>query len=212
MFTGLVGDIGRIIDIYQNQEGKVFSITAPKIMQQLVIGDSIAVNGTCLTIIYFDDNFFSVQAVHVTLQKTTLGTLQRGSLVNVELALRSSDRLGGHFVQGHINDTAIIKKIDSCGNNYVITIVLTPLIEPYIVKEGSIAIDGISLTIAEIATAEFAVSIIPHTWQVTTLSTKKIGDLVNIEVDILAKYVERFIQKQHTNKTITRDWLQMHGY
>jgi riboflavin synthase len=213
MFTGLISDIGIIATIYANQEGKIFTIQAKKTAQELALGDSVAINGTCLTATHITGDQFTAQAVHITLQKTNLGKLNIGSPVNLELSLRATDRLGGHFVQGHVNGIGAINHIASAGNNYEIAITIPEYLQKYMVSEGSIALDGISLTIAKVIDQGVVVSIIPHTWQMTTLHTKKIGDVLNIEADILAKYVEQFTRMQ-SNKgaMITRDWLQMNGY
>ncbi len=213
MFTGLISEIGTITTIYANQEGKVFTIHAKKTARELALGDSVAINGTCLTAIDIKEDQFTLQAVHVTLQKTNLGALNIGSPVNLELALKASDRLGGHFVQGHVNGIGSINHITASGNNYEILITIPEHLQKYMVNEGSITLDGISLTIANVTELGIMVSIIPHTWQATTLNTKKIGDPLNIEVDIIAKYVEQFIRKGEVkNSVINRDWLQMHGF
>lgn len=213
MFTGLISDIGIISNIYTNQEGKIFTIHAKKTTQELALGDSVAINGTCLTVIDIKEDQCMLQAVHITLQKTNLGKLSIGSSVNLELALKATDRLGGHFVQGHVNGIGAINQIISIGNNYEISIMIPANLQHYMVNEGSIALDGISLTVAKTIEQGIVVSIIPHTWQATTLHTKKIGDLLNIEVDIIAKYVEQFTRLQGVKQTaINRDWLQMHGY
>lgn len=213
MFTGLISEVGIIVNSYPNQEGRVFSIHAKKTSVQVGLGDSVAVNGTCLTVTDVSGEQFTVQAVHITLQKTNLNRLIVGSAVNLELALRASDRLGGHFVQGHVNGIGSISRILSLGNNYHLTISIPVHLQHYMISEGSIALDGISLTIAQVTEQEITVSIIPHTWQATTLHKKNIGDSLNIEVDVVAKYVEQFIRlKAVTKSVMSRDWLQNNGY
>lgn len=213
MFTGLISEVGIIVNSYPNQEGRVFSIHAKKTSVQVGLGDSVAVNGTCLTVIDVSGEQFTVQAVHITLQKTNLNRLIIGAAVNLELALRASDRLGGHFVQGHVNGIGSISRILSLGNNYQLTISIPVHLQHYMISEGSIALDGISLTIAQVTEQGITVSIIPHTWQATTLHQKNIGDSLNIEVDVVAKYVEQFIrQKAVTKSVMSRDWLQNNGY
>ena len=192
MFTGLIKDIGIIKKINSITEGKEFIIEAPKLTSQIQVDDSIATNGVCLTAIADDNSSFKVQLIHTTLEKSNLGKLKEGSKVNLELALRANDRLGGHFVQGHINTVGTISNMESQGKNVDITIHYPASYRKYILKEGSIALDGISLTISDVidSTGDFMVSIIPHTYENTTLCQKTIGDSVNIEVDMLAKYIE----------------------
>lgn len=212
MFTGLISEIGKITAISRNQEGAVFTLFAKKTSSQIALGDSIAINGTCLTAIAFNHDHFSVQAVHITLQKTNLGSLLVGSTVNLELALKASDRLGGHLVQGHINGIGRICNIISLGNNFELSIQVPAHLQHYMINEGSIALDGISLTIARVTKDGISVSIIPHTWHATILHMKKIGDSINVEVDVIAKYVEQFARIHSAKSLINKDWLQMQGY
>lgn len=194
MFTGLIKDIGTIKSINSNQTGKEFVIEAPELYSQIEIDDSVSTNGCCLTATKIEGKCFRVQAVHVTLEKTNLGKLKTGDKVNLELALRPMDRMGGHFVQGHVNGVGKIQSILQKGNNWEITINAPKELFRYIISEGSIAVDGISLTVAKLMEHSFTVSIIPHTYENTVLHTKKIGDSVNIEVDMMAKYLENFIK------------------
>lgn len=202
MFTGLIKDSGKIIKITANSEGKEFIIETTKLADDIKIDDSIATNGVCLTATKIKGNQFTVQAVHVTLEKTSLGSLKVGSLVNLELALRPIDRLGGHIVQGHVNGLGKIKAIKPMGGNYEIEFTAQKDLFKYIIKEGSIALDGISLTIARLTNNTFTVSIIPHTFENTTLHAKKIGDSVNIEVDMMAKYLENFLRFEKTEQNL----------
>ena len=194
MFTGLIKDIGTIKSITSNAEGKEFIVETKKLADEIQIDDSVATNGVCLTATEIKGNTFKVQAVHVTLEKTNIGKLQVGSKVNLELALRPMDRLGGHFVQGHVNGTGKIKSIKPMGKNYEISFSTQSNLFKYMIPEGSIAIDGISLTISKLTSDEFSVSIIPHTFDNTVLHTKRCGDSVNIEVDMMAKYLENFMR------------------
>lgn len=213
MFTGLISEVGTVRGIYENTEGKVFTIEAKNSSMHLALGDSVSVNGTCLTVIDFSKDQFRAQAVWVTLQKTNLGKLMLGSHVNLELALRASDRLGGHLIQGHVNGIAQICKITSIGNNFLIKVQVPTDLQKYMVAEGSVALDGISLTIAEVDFDCIIVSIIPHTWHHTILCYKKVGDMMNIEVDIIAKYVEKFTRQSNEKRSgIDREWLQNHGF
>lgn len=193
MFTGLIKDIGTIKSISKNAEGKEFVIETNKLASEIAIDDSVATNGVCLTATQIKGKTFKVQAVHVTLEKTNIGKLNIGDKVNLELALRPVDRLGGHFVQGHVNGTGKIKSIRPLGKNYEITLSAPNNLFKYMIPEGSIAIDGISLTIAKLTSDDFSVSIIPHTYENTILHSKKVGDSVNIEVDMMAKYLENFM-------------------
>ena len=194
MFTGLIKEIGTIKNITPNAEGCEISISCNELLPLIEIDESVAVNGCCLTATKIDSDSFKVQAVHVTLEKTTTGKLKVGSKVNLELALRASDRLGGHFVQGHINGIGKLTNFFQRGDNYELGIEVPKELKKYMIQEGSIALDGISLTLARVDESNtVTVSIIPHTWDNTILGTKKIGDSINIEVDVLAKYLENFI-------------------
>ncbi len=201
MFTGLIKDIGKVVSVRANATGKEFVIETSKLAADIAIDDSVAVNGVCLTATAIKENKFTVQAVHVTLEKTNIGSLKIGSSVNLELALRPMDRMGGHFVQGHVNGLGCLKKITPMGKNYELEFSAPKDLFKYMIPEGSIAIDGISLTIARLTDHSFTVSIIPHTYSNTILSSKKIGDSVNLEVDMMAKYLENFLrfEKSDTN-------------
>jgi riboflavin synthase len=201
LFTGLIKEIGTIKSIRSNAEGKEITISSSTLLPEIMIDDSVAINGCCLTATKINSNSFRVQAIHVTLDKTIIGTLKPGSKVNMELALRAMDRLGGHFVQGHVNGIGEIKNINSRGKNYEVSIEVPSDIKKYLIQEGSIAIDGISLTLAKVdSTNIVSVSIIPHTWDNTILNTKKAGSVVNIEVDVLAKYIENFMNIKKNEK------------
>jgi len=203
MFTGLIKDIGTIKSIANNKEGKVFTIEAPALYQDIQIDDSVATNGVCLTATEIKGKTFKVQAVHVTLEKTNLGNLTSGDKVNLELALRPIDRLGGHFVQGHVNAVGKVTAISKRGNNVEISINTEKKHFKYMILEGSVTIDGISLTIARIDSKGITVSIIPHTYENTILHTKSVGDSVNIEVDMMAKYLENFMNFDRLAKNNT---------
>ncbi len=204
MFTGLIKDIGKIIKIIPNQEGKQFVIKTNFPAGEVKVDDSIATNGVCLTATKVEANCFYAQAVHVTLQKTSLGHLKVNDSVNLELALRPMDRMGGHFVQGHVNGLGKLIKITPQGKNIELSFTTHKDLFKYIVAEGSIAIDGISLTIAKCKQESFSVSIIPHTYENTNLASKKIGDLVNIEVDMMAKYLENFLNYDNSQERLKK--------
>jgi riboflavin synthase len=217
MFTGLVEEVGIVKSITPNKEGKEFTFESKTLISEIKIDDSISINGACQTAVKVSCNSFSVQAVHITLEKTTLGNLQVGEEVNMELAMRLSDRLGGHLVQGHVNDVGVIKKINQTGENYLVTVLVSSDQMKYIVQEGSITLDGISLTVAKLDKIQnlLTVSIIPHTWNNTVLKNRQIGTTLNVEVDIIGKYVENLLfHKGEHKKTskITSEWLQSKGF
>lgn len=196
MFTGLIKDIGKIAAITQNREGKRFRILSPKLTPEIKIDDSVSVNGVCQTAIEVKNDTFDIQAVHISLEKTTLGQLRPGDSVNLELALRPMDRMGGHFVSGHVNGVISIHKIENQGKNFILSLELPEKFRRYIIPEGSVCLNGISLTVSSVSSNfnQFQVSIIPHTWDNTVLHQLKIGDKLNIEVDILAKYIENLLR------------------
>lgn len=218
MFTGLVKEIGKVRRISKNAEGKILEIESVELLPEIGIDDSVAINGACQTAVLLSEDTFTVQAVHTTLEKTTLGHLKVGDEVNMELALKVSDRLGGHMVQGHVNDVGNIVNIRNNGKNYLVTLRVSSTQMKYIVKEGSITIDGISLTVADVFPADcsFQVSIIPHTWDHTVLRNRKVGSFVNIEVDILGKYIENllFYGKKAINAQshMTEAWIRDKGF
>lgn len=194
MFTGLIQELGTIESVHNNAEGKEFVIRAPGLINDIKIDDSVATNGVCLTATKISGDTFRVQAIHMTLEKTSIGKLKAQDKVNLELSLRPNDRLGGHFVQGHVNTLGKIEKIQKTGDNWEIEVSFNPEYRKYMISEGSIALDGISLTIAKLTDVTLTVAIIPHTLEKTSLSAKKVGDVLNIEVDMMAKYIENFLR------------------
>src|SRR5262245_823034 len=189
MFTGIVRERGRIASLHQESEGVRLEIDAPETASQLGVGDSVSVSGTCLTATQIANGTFSVTAVPETLDRTNLGRLRAGDEVNLEPALHAGDPLGGHFVQGHVDTVGrIASAVD--GRVWVET---PRVILRYCVEKGSITVDGVSLTIAGLRDDAFEVALIPHTLEVTTLGALEPGDEVNLEVDVLAKYVEKLI-------------------
>ncbi|MDX1933839.1 MAG: riboflavin synthase [Capsulimonadales bacterium] len=193
MFTGIIEVVGKVTGIERNGEGVELTISGGKIAEDISLGDSVAINGVCLTATRFEPPHITFEAVYETLRKTTLGQLRIGDSVNLERAVQVGGRLGGHIVQGHVDGTGIIASIRPIGNSYFIYVDAPPELMRYVVTKGSVAVDGISLTIAEAADRTFALSIIPHTWDHTSLREKHAGDTVNIETDILGKYVERML-------------------
>jgi riboflavin synthase len=204
MFTGLIQEVGRIESVTTNAEGKEFVIKAPALIRDIGIDDSVATNGVCLTATQIKNDTFRVQAIHMTLEKTSIGALKQGDPVNLELSIRPTDRMGGHFVQGHVNALGKIIQIKKMGENWEIEISFPKDLRKYMISEGSITLDGISLTIAKLTGATLTVAIIPHTLEKTTLGTKKIGDQINIEVDMIAKYIENFLRFDQGSKK--EDW------
>ena len=201
MFTGLVETVGRVRSIKRGAASSVLSIEAPAIMQDVRIGDSIATNGVCLTATRVDDEGFCADVMHETLQRSSLGTLSAGSAVNLERAMPANGRFGGHIVSGHIDGTGTIRRIRRDQNAVRFAIEAPASIMALIVQRGSVAIDGISLTVAELAADAFEVSIIPHTIEQTTLSHRKPGDAVNLENDVVGKYVQRLLHGACTTPT-----------
>jgi riboflavin synthase len=214
MFTGIVEEIGRIEKTTPIAGGLTYKINAAKILEDINVNDSICVDGVCLTVTDTRQNYFLVDAVGATLEKTTFSGVQINDAVNLERSVKLNDRLGGHLVQGHVNGIGKITWIKKLGENYLIKIIIPGELERYLIKEGSIAINGISLTIAELEKNEISISIIPHTWENTNLKYKKENDSVNVEVDILAKYMEKLLSKSNSTseRNITEGWLKELGY
>jgi len=212
MFTGIVKEIGRITNIQPNEEGKLITIDLKSLAPKANIDDSVCVNGVCQTVIEKNGSEVKFQAVGVTLEKTNFGEFQIGDKVNLETSLTASDQLGGHFVMGHVNGVSEISEVISNGDNYYTWINLPEEMKPYLVQEGSISVDGVSLTIAEVNSdyTKFAVSLIPHTWENTVFHSKKVGSKVNLEVDILAKYIENLLK--HRSKSISLESLKEAGF
>lgn len=215
MFTGIVEEIGKIQSIKKGDKSSVITVQGDKIFGDMHIGDSIAVNGVCLTVATFSNNNFIADIMNETLSKSTLGSLKNGSDVNLERAMSANRRFGGHIVSGHIDGVGEITKIQKDDNAIWYTVKAEDNLMKYIVEKGSIAIDGISLTVARVDNIQFSVSIIPHTAQETILSHRQIGDNVNLENDIIGKYVEKLITFENKKKdynNITREFLMMNGY
>lgn len=214
MFTGIIEEIGKIEKITPIAGGITLNLKAEKILEDIRVNDSVCIDGVCLTVTKSDKNSFWVDAVGATLDKSTFNGIRADALVNLERSVRLSDRLGGHLVQGHVNGIGTISEIKKLGENYLVKILIPDELEKYLIKEGSIAINGISLTIADLNKNEISISVIPHTWQNTNLKDKKVNEKVNVEIDILAKYVEKLLAKRSGNsdKNITESWLKELGY
>ena len=193
MFTGLVQDLGKVAEVHETSDGVRIAVESP-LANELSDGDSIAVNGICLTAVGMcNGERFGADVMRETLKRTSLGQIEAGSAVNLELPLRATDRLGGHVVQGHVDGVGVVSHTADDGFAKVVTIETGPDTLKYIVEKGSIAVDGISLTVARIDDAGFDVSLIPETIERTTLGSAETGTTVNLEVDVLAKYVEKLI-------------------
>ena len=212
MFTGIIEEVGRVNRI----GGGSLVIDCHKVLEDVQLGDSIAVNGVCLTVTHFDKSSFTADVMPETVRRTSLAELKKGSPVNLERALTLASRLGGHIVSGHIDGTGEIVKFADEGNAILMTISAGPELLRYIVEKGSVALDGISLTVAKVTDSDFTVSLIPHTREVTNLGSKKTGSPINIETDVLGKYVEKMLQgqrePQQSQSTLTLDFLRENGF
>lgn len=195
MFTGIIAERGRVSRLEKKGGISHLNIRSETIAQSSAIGDSIAINGVCLTITRIEDDIMQFDVSVETLNSTNIGGLKNGNTVNLEAALRPSDRMGGHFVTGHIDGTGIIRSKEKAGEAVRIEIEAPEVVMQYTVRKGSIAVDGISLTVVDLYKNSFTVVIIPHTDLVTTISEKGVQDTVNLETDIIGKYVARFLSK-----------------
>jgi riboflavin synthase len=198
MFTGLIQEIGKVASAGRHGTLMNITIDAFDVLRGMRIGDSVSINGACQTVTSFDSSSFTVQAVEETLRRTTLGKLSRGDKVNLEPSLKLGERLGGHLVQGHVDGTGEITHIGGSRENKLISISPPQDIMKYIVEKGSVAINGISLTVTFAKAAEFGVSVIPLTLETTTLGSARVGDRVNLETDIISKYVEKLLGSKNT--------------
>lgn len=216
MFTGIVEEVGSIQGIKKGEKSSKLLINARKVLQQTKIGDSICTNGVCLTVTNLTHRYFEADVMAETLRCSNLGQLSIGSGVNLERALRVDSRLGGHIVSGHIDGLGEINSIIKEDNATWIAIKTNPSMLKYIIKKGSIAIDGVSLTVADVNEESFTVSIIPHTGEETILLYKRMGDTVNLECDVIGKYVEKLLglncTSEKKNSSISEDFLQCHGF
>lgn len=194
MFTGIIESFGTIEQIESTGEGKVLSISCDLDLSETKIGDSIAVNGACLTAVSLGKHQFKVDMAPETVERTTFKQMSVGTRVNIERALRLSDRIDGHLVSGHIDGTGIISSIQKKSNAVIINVQVDSKLGSDMIEKGSVAIEGISLTINQCSDTDFQVSIIPHTAAITTIGLKKVGDTVNIETDMIGKYVKKILQ------------------
>ncbi|MEW9548679.1 riboflavin synthase [Nonomuraea sp. NPDC050783] len=196
MFTGIIEEKGEVVAVEQDGGGARLSVRGPLVTSDARHGDSIAVNGVCLTVVETADDVFGVDVMRETLERSSLGALTPGAAVNLERAVRADQRLGGHIVQGHVDGTAVLLSRAPGDNWDDLRFSLPGTLSRYVAEKGSIAIDGISLTVTTVDDDGFGVSLIPTTLRLTTLGERRVGDLVNLEVDVIAKYVERLVVKQ----------------
>ena len=203
MFTGIVEELGEIVAIEHGAESAVIRVRGPLVTSDVTRGASIAVNGVCLTVVEHDRDSFSVDVMAETLNRSSLGSVQAGALVNLERAMAASNRFGGHIVQGHVDGTAqILARLP--GDRWeVVQFTLPPELSRYVVEKGSITVDGVSLTVSAVTDDTFSVSLIPTTLELTTLGHKGVGDTVNLEVDVIAEYVERLLTHTTTEAEST---------
>jgi len=214
MFTGLIEDVGVLNDVRTNSDHAVVAVSTSLPMTEITLGESIAVNGVCLTVTSFGNGVFTADVSPETVKRTTLGRLSRGTSVSLERALRLSDRLGGHLVTGHVDGLATIVERRQEGNAWFFRFQVDPTLVSVMIEKGSVAIDGISLTVNEVKENSFSVAIIPHTLKMTSLQDRKVGDEVNIETDLIGKYVARFMSSGGDEKPagVTLDVLAKHGF
>lgn len=215
MFTGLVEELGKIKQMVRGAKSVRLSVYGSKVLAGVKLGDSIAVNGTCLTVVDFSRDWFTADVMPETVDRTVLAGLKAGDTVNLERTLRVGDRLGGHIVSGHIDGVGTILSKQQNDNAIIVRIGAGPEVMRYIITKGSIAIDGTSLTIVDFGDNWFTVSLIPHTAAMTTVGLKAIGEPVNLEADIIGKYVEKLLGLQQTTKAaepITLGFLEQHGF
>lgn len=210
MFTGIIEEIGTVQEVRNQNSVRTLVITAEKILEDMHIGDSISVNGACLTVIDFDNQTFSVQVIKGTENKTYLSDVQRHTKVNLERAMSGNGRFGGHFVLGHVDDLGTISKINESANSMIIQIKASKTLLNQMVKQGSITVDGTSLTIFDLHSDAFDIHLIPETRRSTILSSKKVGDNVHLESDVLFKYVENILNQNQSS--LTEEKLKAFGF
>jgi len=218
MFTGIIEELGEVRSLVQGRAGARIEIAAGKILEGARVGDSVAVNGVCLTAVAFGSQYFRADLSAETIRRTSLQSVSSGTSVNLERALTPTTRMGGHLVQGHVDATGHWLEAQPSGDGWVIRIGYPPELGRYFVEKGSVAVDGISLTIARLTDQWFEIAVIPQTWRATNLQFRGPGAVVNLEVDIIAKYVERMLDPRHPPSSkreggaLTLEQLQEWGY
>lgn len=212
MFTGLIEEIGRVEKIWESGKGISMRIGCRKVLEDLNLKDSISIDGVCLTVVGINDDHFNVDVVEETITRSNIKTYTAGHKVNLERALLLSQRLGGHLVQGHVDGTAPIKSQEMIENGTILTVEIPDDLNEFIVEKGSISLDGISLTVASLIDGELSVALIPHTLKSTTIGEKSIGDLINVEVDILAKYARKMLSGMKEENGMSLEQLGEMGF
>lgn len=214
MFTGIVEEIGTVEQVRRGTHSAVLTIRASTVLERTKIGDSIAVNGICLTVTALSPTSFSADVMHETLNRSSLAQLRSGTHVNLERAMAANGRFGGHIVAGHVDGVGRIRRVERDDTAIWYTIQVEPDILRYVVEKGSITIDGISLTVAKVTSDSFSISAIPHTVSQTVLKERKAGDPVNLETDIIGKYVEKLLRPQNApqQSKLTLEFLSQYGF
>ena len=212
MFTGIVEEMGVLKSIRKGAHSAILEIQAKVVLEDIHLGDSIAVNGVCLTVTDFDGAGFSADVMHETLNRSSLAQVRAGARVNLERAMAANGRFGGHIVAGHVDGTGTIERLRRDGNAVWYDFSAPPGVLRYVVEKGSIAIDGVSLTVARVSGRGFSISAIPHTLANTALQYKRAGDTVNLETDIIGKYVEKLMQPANAPAGITLEALIENGF
>lgn len=212
MFTGIIEETGIIRAVRRGARSALLMVGAETVLADIGEGDSIAVDGVCLTVTSFTETSFSADVMYETLRRSTMASLREGSPVNLERAMPANGRFGGHIIAGHVDGVGRIANIQRDENAIWLTVAAPPEILKYIVEKGSVALDGVSLTVARVGRSDFGVSVIPHTAEKTTLSRKRLGDLVNIENDCIGKYVEKLMKDSAPQSGVTREFLAKFGY
>lgn len=215
MFTGIIEEIGTVKQVAGGANSSRVTIGGSVIFTDLKLGDSVSTNGVCLTVSEMTASTFTADIMHETLKATSLANLTTGTNVNLERAMPANGRFGGHIVSGHVDGVGKVLRVEKDDNAIIYTIVTTAELIKYVIKKGSIAIDGISLTVSDVSGLEFSVSIIPHTLKETILSQRDVGSVVNLEVDMMAKYLEKFLahkEEQAAKINITADFLAKNGF
>lgn len=213
MFTGIIEEIGVVNDVHRTSQGAVLNVGASEVLTDSKVGDSVAIDGVCLTMTQVDSARFTADISAETLRRTTLGSRSRGDDVNLERSLQLNSRLGGHIVLGHVDDVGVISGWSDEGDSSMMGVSASPDVMRYVVFKGSICVDGISLTVANLSETEFEIALIPHTKQVTTIGEKRVGDRVNIEVDLLGRYVEKLLgEKSEPPRSVDLAYLKSYGF
>jgi riboflavin synthase len=212
MFTGIIEEIGKVKQTSKVGGNLLLTVEAPNVSRDLKVGDSVNINGACQTVIQAKSGHFTVEAVQETQERTNLGKLGIGDPVNLEGAMRPTDRLGGHLVTGHVDFVSRIRSIVRKGDSHVFQFTFPEEYGTHFVEKGSAAVDGISLTVIDVATDSFSASIIPFTMKSTTLGVRRVGDSVNVETDLIGKYVGRILSRRGQQSKITEEWLKEKGW